>query len=413
MKNNRFFLVILITLSLLAANIHLVSAQALGYASPTTSSLPPQPAASLHSSPDQAQESGSTLLLPALKAVLIVGPIDEDTGDWTKREIDNMELAATAFANHGVEVVKFYTPNNNWDEITAAARDAQFLIYRGHGVNWVGSPEAVGGFYLKGRFVTPDDLKNDLHLLPNAIIMIYACYSAGTSGSDVIPGISQDEAYRRVGQYSEPFIANGAAGYYADWYGSAFPTFIDDLFAGKTMEEAYKNFDFDPTTFVALTHPADASQALWLDSHYFREQTQWNHAFVGQPVKTLEMLYGAEMVVNPGNVEYTAADQNVKTFSVGVSSTLATAAFDWTASVSSQDGWVALSKTAGASGDSLTLTLNPKGLSAGTYNASVHFTTNTSQIGHADQVITVSMTVNSSTTSTPEKHYLFMPVLAK
>ena len=47
-----------------------------------------------------------------------------------------MELAAAEVEANGVTVYRFYTPNNNWDQIKAAAEGAHFLFYQGHGVQW-------------------------------------------------------------------------------------------------------------------------------------------------------------------------------------------------------------------------------------------------------------------------------------
>lgn len=55
--------------------------------------------------------------LPPLKAVLLVGPIDGDSGSWTVQEKENMDRAATELAANGVTVHKFYTPNNDWEQI--------------------------------------------------------------------------------------------------------------------------------------------------------------------------------------------------------------------------------------------------------------------------------------------------------
>ena len=69
--------------------------------------------------------------LSSLKAVLLVGPIDGDYGPWTTGEEQNMELAAVELEANGVTVHRFYTPNNDWGQITAAAEGAGL---QGHGL---------------------------------------------------------------------------------------------------------------------------------------------------------------------------------------------------------------------------------------------------------------------------------------
>jgi hypothetical protein len=85
--------------------------------------------------------------------------------------------------------------------------------------------------------------------------MLYACYAAGTSGSDTTD-IGLTEAQYRVARFSEPFLDLGIAGYYANWFGNAFEKFLTYLFAGKTLGQAYESyFDFNAATVSRTTHP--------------------------------------------------------------------------------------------------------------------------------------------------------------
>ncbi len=232
--------------------------------------------------------------LPPLKAVLIVGPIDGDTGPWTLDEIDNMEATAVELEANGVEVHRFYTPNNDWGQISQAADGAHFLFYRGHGVYWSDFPSPdVGGFALKNDFISSDDIRQDLHLAPNAIVMLYGCFTAGhSSDPSDHRDIGIDEAKRRVDQYSDPFFDVGAAGYYANWFGSAFQMFVRYLFQGETLGEAYESyFDFNPATVHRTMHPDHAQMAMWLDKDYWDGYWQYNNAFAGLPDETLGSLF--------------------------------------------------------------------------------------------------------------------------
>lgn len=244
--------------------------------------------------------------LPALKAVLIVGPIDGDYGEWTTDEKANMELAAAELEANGVTVHRFYAPNNRWSDITAAAEGAHFLFYRGHGVYWSPYPQpTVGGFALSHEFVSSDDIRQDLHLAPNAIVMLYGCFTAGTSGSDN-GDIGIEEATRRVAQYSDPFFDIGAVGYYADWFGDAFQKYVRYLFQGQTLGETYEMyFDFNPSTVYRTTHPDHPQMAMWLDKDYWSGYWQYNNAFAGLPEETLSSLFAAsELGGLPGEVTF-------------------------------------------------------------------------------------------------------------
>jgi hypothetical protein len=333
--------------------------------------------------------------LTQLKAVLLVGPIDGDNGDWTMREKQSMELAAIELEANGVEVHRFYTPNNDWEQIKVAAEDAHFLFYRGHGVYWSSMPHPeVGGFALSSRFVSSDDIRQDLRLAPNAIVMLYGCFTAGSSSIDV-DSISSQEAQRRVAQYSEPFLDVGVAGYYADWFGDAFQMFVRYLFRGMTLGEAYEAyFDYNDFTVERYLHPDHPQTAMWLDKDDW-EGVKYNNAFVGLPDRTLMDLFpAAEMRLSPTAVTFLAEPSfAARTFSFQVGSA-APGTFDWTAEVSPVDAsWLAVRPLSGDSGQTGTVIITPTGKAPGIYQAYVRVTAEGYQIGGAEQGISVTLHV--------------------
>ena len=273
---------------------------------PGTALVPPRPPIS-ETIPPVAVATPQIQNLPPLKAVLIVGPIDGDYGGWTTEEKENMDLAAAELEANGVTVHRFYTPNNDWGQITQAAEGAHFLFYRGHGVYWSSPPHpTVGGFSLKGHMVSSDEIRQDLHLASNAIVMLYGCFTAGTSSIDSTD-IGIEEARRRVAQYSDPFFDVGAAGYYADWFGDSFQMFVRYLFQGKTLGKAYESyFDFNPSTVYRTIHPDHTQLALWLDKDYWGGYWQYNNAFAGLPDETLESLFTPPALGNvPDTLSFT------------------------------------------------------------------------------------------------------------
>lgn len=168
----------------------------------------------------------------SLRAVIVVGPIDGETGGWTLEQVGYARSTAATLRSHGVEVTEFYPPNDDWEAIKDASRTTQFWVYYGHGVDW---GDQVGGLSLTNRLVHPS-LLGDLNLAPGAVVMLYACYAAGGSGDEVI---DRQTALRRVTQYARPFVSASAT-VYADWHGEAFATFVNDLFGGMTFEGAYR-----------------------------------------------------------------------------------------------------------------------------------------------------------------------------
>jgi len=361
---------------------------------------PPQP------SPDVEISSGSSRnvsALSSLKAVLLVGPIDGDYGSWTTQEKQNMELAAAELEANGVTVYRFYTPNNDWDQIKAAAEGAHFLFYRGHGVYWSPMPRpTVGGFALKNYFVSSDDVRNDLHLAPNAIVMLYGCFTAGSSSIDNSP-IDSKEAQRRVAQYSTPFFDIGAGGYFANWYGDAFQRYVRYLFQGMTLGEAYEAyFDFNPATVERYSHPDHLDTAMWLDKDFWDGKTQYNNAFVGLPDKTLPDLFGlTAMELGSSAITYLAQPSSpARTFTIRIDST-SSETFGWAASVSPPGAaWLDVQLLSGVSGDQLTVVLTPTGQALGTYQVNIQVVADDPEVEDGDQTIPVTLRVLTQVYST-------------
>ena len=346
--------------------------------------------------------------LSSLKAVLLVGPIDGDYGPWTTGEKQNMELAAVELEANGVTVHRFYTPNNDWGQITAAAEGAHFLFYRGHGVYWSPMPQpTVGGFALKNRFVSADDIRNELHLAPNAIVMLYGCFTAGSSSIDN-PPIDSKEAQRRVAQYSAPFFDLGAGGYFANWYGDAFQMYVRYLFQGMTLGEAYEAyFDFSPATVERHTHPDHLGTAMWLDKDFWDGKTQYNNAFAGVPDRRLDDLFGlTAMQLSPPGITYLAQPSSpARTYTVQIDST-SSETFGWAASVSpSSAAWLEVQPLSGVSGDQLTVVISPADQALGTHQANIQIVADDPEVEDGDQTIPITLRVLD------QVHSTYLPVI--
>jgi hypothetical protein len=327
---------------------------------PSTNPAPPRPPVD-SAAPSVAAPDFAPLSLPPLKAVLLVGPIDGNNGSWTLQEIDNMELAATVLQNNGVEVHRFYPGDGHtFAEIEAAADGAHFLLYRGHGVYVANtSPLEVGGFMLSSGYYSPDRIRSNLHLAPNAVVMLYGCFTAGTSSSDD-GDIGIVEARRRVAMYSDPFFDIDAAGYYANWFGDAFQYFLQYLFAGQTLGQAYESFyDFNATTVDRTTHPDHPEMVRWIDKDNW-DFWKYNNAFVGLPNVTLEGLFAnPELGGIPSALSFDAevgnsitflpASRTVTPLNVGDDQTL-------TWSLSTSGAWFDVNRTTGSTPQSFTIT---------------------------------------------------------
>lgn len=384
--------------SLLLVPTLLVSAQ--NPPPPQSPAKPPRPPDSISPPTSAAATETAALSLAPLKAVLLVGPIDGNDGKWTRSEIEHMELAAAELASHGVTVHRFYPGNSNRAQIEAAADGAHFLLYRGHGVYDGNLPHPnVGGFSLSSGYYSPDDIRNNLHLAPGAIVMLYGCFTAGSSGAagdqyDI--GIT--EARRRVAQYSDPFFDVGAGGYYANWFDDAFQKFLDNLFAGQTLGAAYENyFDFNPSTVHRSTHPDHPGMALWIDKDHWGHW-KYNNAFAGRSKKTLEDLFPpAELGGIPASVAFTATvegDVQVQPESYTITPQNVTGSQDLTWKLSTSGGWFDVAPSGGTTPQGFTIT--PQRFDTdrpGTYTGDVTVTV-TSPSGARNAVQRVHLTLN-------------------
>ncbi|PDV96599.1 BACON domain-containing protein [Candidatus Chloroploca asiatica] len=355
---------------------------------------PPVTPPAAHSADRLAPASSPTQALPPLKAVLIVGPIDGDEGTWTTKERGNIELAAQELEANGVTVMRFYTPHTNWDEIKVAAQGAHFLLYRGHGIFLSDMPSPdVGGLALKDQFVLPDDLRQQLQLAPNAIVMLYGCFTAGSSSLD--GSISSEEAQRRVAQYADPFFDIGAAGYYANWFGDAFQQYLRSLFAGKTLGEAYEAyFDFNPTSVERFAHPEHTAMAMWLDKDVWSGVVRYNNAFVGQANQTLADLFQVPTVqLSQTSVAMLADDQSpTTTYQVIVGSSTETS-LAWQAQVTNlaETPWLQVTPANGTTGQALTLSVDPHALPVGRHTATVRIFSTSTHYGQSEETLTIQV----------------------
>jgi len=273
-----------------------------------------------------------------------------------------MELAAAELEAHGVTVHRFYPGNSDTDEIEQAAKGAHFLLYRGHGVYDGNLPYPnVGGFSLSSGYYSPDRIRQNLDLAPNAIVMLYGCFTAGSSsatGDTYDIGIT--EAGRRVAQYSDPFFDIGAAGYYANWFGNAFAQFSANLFAGQTLGQAYENYaDFNPDTVHRTTHPDHPEMAMWVDKDYWG-YWQYNNAFVGKSGQMLEDLFPVATLMDiPGSITFTVTVENdvviqPTDYIVTPGNGGGDAVLDWT--LSAEGDWFTVTPQTGSTPDGFTVT---------------------------------------------------------
>ncbi len=362
---------------------------------PAPPRAPEQPPAHVESAATPPLQALSTA---PLKAVLIVGSIYGANSDWTIQEKANMELAAQELAANGVTVYRFYAPNDNWNRIKAAAEGAHFLFYRGHGVYWSDMPRpTVGGFSLSNDvFISSDAIRNDLHLAPNAIVMLWGCFVAGSADSIDPSPINGAEAQRRVAQYSDPFFDIGAAGYYANWLDDGFQMIVRYLFQGMTLGEAYEtyfNASYNHYPIEMYTHPNHPGMDMWLGKNNWPTSggIVYNNAFVGLPNRTLADLFPL-MTLNPSAISYVAEPSYPsRTFTIHVDGSTA---LSWTATITAEDTpWISIQPASGSSGQDITVVITPTGQALGTYQVNIRIVADSPVVGQDIQTVPVRLTI--------------------
>lgn len=218
-----------------------------------------------------------SILLPTFppKAVLIVGPIDAPTNQQTQAAIEAMETKATLLEGYGFQVVRLYHPNATWQNIRANLSGASIVLYHGHGfgynpgdTNYLSTGGANNGFCITdpnnlsgATLATQDMLIAYSQLARNAVVMNFACYSAGSSASDTTV-VSEDVAKRRVNDYAYTFLTIGAEAYFAggDWsyYLNYMHSSLD-----HTTGSAYQTAPgYDPATLRAYSHSQYPAKVL-------------------------------------------------------------------------------------------------------------------------------------------------------
>ncbi|MCD4739144.1 MAG: S8 family peptidase, partial [Anaerolineae bacterium] len=345
-----------------------------------------------------------------LKAVVIVGDVESSTQTYK----NDMDQAITALQNHGVAISKFYYGDStfSWSDIVAAATDANFLLYMGHGIYWSGTctnPGLVGGFYLgNSEFVSPDQVRSDLagRLADDAVIIFsHACFTAGNSGCDDTGSgwPSQAEAERRVKMYAEPFVDIGMEAYFANNYFNSAANYVNQLLTEPTtrqnMGDIFKSvYPYSPGNFRDLSYP-QAGYDLWLSGN----AGAWSDAFVGIPDYTflgdtqpeLGDLTGAHaFTYQATNGQLTPPAYEVTPLNVGNDETLT-----WSLETSGE--WFTVTQPGGSTPDSFSIvpvTATLETLPPGSYSGTVTVTV-TAPAGtvNAEQRIDLSLTVQQPT----------------
>lgn len=172
----------------------------------------------------------------SLKAILIVGPQEDETTEATRK----MDAIADLLKRKGVLVYKFYGVRAKWNKIVETSKDCSFFIYSGHGSNQ-GVNSNTGGLCLSNdNIVSTKTILAELQLKKGALVLFQSvCGGAGASASDR-KEIELDQAKQRVIDYAYPFFEIGASAYYANNFVGGVYDFLRDFLNGSSLFDAYQ-----------------------------------------------------------------------------------------------------------------------------------------------------------------------------
>ena len=241
------------------------------------------------------------------KVAIIVGPVGEKL---TPVYISLAEAAAKAAVERGAEVARAYSPNADEKSVRKAVRDANIVIYFGHGVGTPNpysdtpNPATTNGWGLNGpnrRGDHSDSFADGTltyygeswitqHAKPApGWVMIYsnACYAPGAGEGQYKPA-SKKVAAERVSAYSRAPLADlGASAFFAtDFYEGA-AHLVGALLDGP--DRAYRDIfmsdpQFDRDALVTEPHATVAGAETWLHkTPYFEGKVDYWYAFAGDP----------------------------------------------------------------------------------------------------------------------------------
>lgn len=236
----------------------------------------------------------ATVKIQGLRAVMLGGNVDGPDGKDTVSYRDYLKRVAKVLRDRGVTVQEIYSPTSS-EKIRSAVKGAHFIFYAGHGIGSSDPPSYNGKITPAGMLVvdkvwTREEDVNSWEPAPGAIVFyLGACFTAGNSGDD-IGKIKDAEAKRRVSVYSAPFFRNKFGGYYAAWSDHQAQSVMGQLFAGKTLGEAYALSGGEKDVFKSA-HPLVSGNDLWYHRSNRGGGYAFDFSFVGKPSNTLVSLF--------------------------------------------------------------------------------------------------------------------------
>jgi hypothetical protein len=242
-----------------------------------------------------------------LKVAIVVGPVGEKL---TPVYISLAEAAAKAAEDRGAEVARAYSPNAHAYKVRKAVKDANIVVYFGHGVGSPNpytdtpSPLTTNGWGLNGpnrrgdhsdswadgtlAYYGEEWIAQKARPAPGWV-MIYsnACYAPGAGEGQHDPA-TRKVAAERVSAYSRAPLADlDASAYFAtDFYEGA-AHLVGALLDGPelTYREIFTSEPrYERAALIKRPHATVKGAETWLHrSAYFEGKLDFWYAFAGDP----------------------------------------------------------------------------------------------------------------------------------
>lgn len=257
-----------------------------------------------------------TVRIGGLKAVMLGGKVDSVDGPQTVSYRNYLKRVATVLRARGVQVTEFYSPTRK-EAIQKAVEGAHFIFYAGHGIGSNDPPSYRGNISPAGMLIVDEVWSGASEVAAwkpargALVFFLGACFTAGNAGDDM-GKIKDEEAKRRISVYSAPFFTQSQfGGYFATWSDSTAQSIVAELFAGKTLGQAYEAESGGSGVFKSA-HPAAATQELWYHRGTRGSGYVYDFAFAGKSAMTLEQLFKGQpadtTVEDPVTPEETKVD---------------------------------------------------------------------------------------------------------
>ncbi len=221
-----------------------------------------------------------------VKVVVVVGP----AGSSTAKYRDSARVYAKLARSYGASVTEIYSPYATWSRVKDAARNANVLIYLGHGNGWPSpyapfSETSKDGMGLNARYASGNSNTKyfgeyymaKLGLAPNAVVLLNRlCYASGNSEwGRANP--TKSTAIKRVDNYGYGFLRAGAKAVFASGITSV-SYVLKGLFrasAGTTLAKLFwsdpnKTGDYRFTFNSRRTTGASAIMDPYAPHRYYR-----------------------------------------------------------------------------------------------------------------------------------------------